>query len=252
MLMSVVARHCESVAMPELSGARVLITGLTSATGFDLARAFADHGARLVIQSPEETPEMTELAAVLAENSSDMRLFNDPIEREDDAQRLVQAAVREFGGLDVVVNLASVDAAAAKRLEAVEDVDATVAGALRVPLRLTELAANRMRLVWTEGCILNVVRISGAGAGDGRAMVLADVLRAALGDLTRSLAGTWATHGIRINGIAPPSSFASMSGHGQASDADLAAVVLELASHRGRSVSGHLLDAEGAARRSCF
>jgi 3-oxoacyl-[acyl-carrier protein] reductase len=249
MLMSVISRQCEFVAMPEISGARVLITGLTSSSGFDVARGFADHGARLVVQSPEESSEMTELAAVLAENCSDIRLFNDPLQGDEEAQRLIQNAVKDFGGLDCVVNLVTVDAHEVTRLETAGDVEALIAKVLRLPLRLTEIAANRMRLVWIEGTILNVVRV--ADTGDGRSMMFADMLRSALADLTRSLAQDWAEHGVRINAVAPPSSIAVMGGHVAASDADLAAIALQMASRKGRSISGHVLDAEGAGRRWC-
>ncbi len=235
--------------MPELSGARVLITGLTSACGFDVARAFADHGARLIIQSPEDSQEMTELAAVLAESASEIRLFNDPLQSDAEAVRLVQAAVQDFGGIDAVINLVAVDPRAVSKLETIEDVEDLVSDTLRLPLQLTEVAANRMGLVWIEGSILNVVRV-GEMAG-GRAMMLADVLRAELADLTRALAQHWADKGIRINAVAPPSSIAVMGGQGAGSDADLAAIALQLASRKGRSVSGHVLDAEGADRRWC-
>lgn len=249
MLMSVIARQCETVALPELAGARVLVTGLTSAHGFDIARGFADRGARLILQSPEDTPEMTELAAVLAESPAEIRLFNTPLESEEQAARLVQAVTQEMGGLDVVINLALVEGAAVKRLETAADVEALVSDTLRLPLRLTEVAANRMRLVWIEGAVLNVVRVQEAAGG--RAMMLADVLRAELAALTRGLAARWAGEGIRINAVAPPSSVAAIGGDVQASDADVAAVALALASRRGRSVSGHVLDAAGAARRWC-
>ena len=249
MLMSVIAHCAESVATPEITGSRVLISGLTPASGFDLARAFADHGARLVVQSPDDGPEMTELAALLAENAAEIRLFNDPLASDEDARRLVQTAAQGFGGLDAAVNLVSVEAHAIAALETVEDVEALVAETLRMPLRLTEVAANRMRLVWAEGTILNVVRI--ANAGSGRAMMFADVLRAELADMTRGLAEQWAEAGIRINAIAPPSSVAAMTGARPASDADLAAVAIRLASGKGRNVSGHVLEAEGAARRWC-
>lgn len=248
MLMSVIARTCESVALPELAGARVLMTGLTSASGFDVARAFADRGARLVLQSPEDSPEMTELAAVLAENSADIKLFNTPLACDEDAVRLVQAAVQDFGGIDAVINLVPVDARAMRSLETAADVEELISDTLRLPLRLTEVVANRMRLVWVEGSILNVVRVPEAAGG--RAMMLADILRAELAELTRGLARDWADHGIRINAVAPPSSIAVLGGDAQqASDADLAAVALQLASRKGRSVSGHVLDAAGAARR---
>lgn len=249
MLMSVIARECSAVSMPELSGARVLITGLSSATGFDVARAFADHGARLILQSPDDGPEMTELVAVLAENAPEIRHFNTPLQSDADAAHLVQAAVQSFGGIDAVVNLVPVGRRAVQSLETPEDVERLISDALRTALSVTEIAANRMRLVWTEGSILNVVRVQD-GTG-GRAMMLADVLRSELSHLTRGLAQQWAAHGIRINAIAPPSSIAVMGGDVQASDADLAAVALQLATAKGRSVSGHVLDAAGAARRWC-
>jgi gluconate 5-dehydrogenase len=249
MLMSVLARECCAVSLPELAGARVLVTGLTSASGFDIARAFADHGARLVLQSPEDSPEMTELVAVLAENAAEIRLFNTPLESDADAARLVQAAVQNFGGIDAVINLVPVGAHAVQALDTLEDAETLIADTLRPALGVTEVAANRMRLVWTEGSILNVVRVQD-GAG-GRAMMLADVLRMELAELTRGLARQWADHGVRINAIAPPSSIAAMGGDAQASDADLAAIALQLASRKGRNVSGHVLDAAGAARRWC-
>jgi NAD(P)-dependent dehydrogenase (short-subunit alcohol dehydrogenase family) len=249
MLMSGIARGCECVALPELAGSRVLITGLTSTCGFDVARAFADSGARIVLQSPEDSQEMVELAAVLAESSSDIRMFNDPLAGEADAARLVQSAIKEFGGIDCVVNIAAIDGVAAGRLETGEDMEATVARALCVPLHVTEVAANRMRLVWTEGSVLNIVRIHDAPGG--RAMMLGDMLRALLGDLTRGLATRWSEHGIRINGIAAPTSVATISGETAASETDLAAVAVQLASGKARSVSGHVLDAAGAARRRC-
>jgi NAD(P)-dependent dehydrogenase (short-subunit alcohol dehydrogenase family) len=249
MLMSVIARQCESVDYSYLSGARVLITGLTSGTGFDLARGFADHGARLIIQSPEDSPEMTELAAVLAENSAAVKLFNDPLVSDEQAVRLVQAAVQEYGGLDIVINLVSVPAADVAHLETQEDVEGLVLDALRMPLRLTECAANRMRLVWVEGSILNIVRMPDVAGG--RAAMLADVLRAELQELTRAMANAWAEQGIRINAVAPPSSVGVLAGQRAASDADLAAFSLQLASRQSRSVSGYVLDAEGASQRWC-
>ncbi len=247
MLMSVISRECRAVPLPELSGARVLMTGLTSASGFDIARAFADHGAHLVLQSPEESPEMTELVAVLAESTSDIRLFNMPLESEGDAARLMQSTIESCGGFDAVVNLAPIAPHDVEALETAEDVERLISDTLRLPLRVTESAANRMRLVWTEGSILNVVRVPG-GLG-GRAMMLADVLRTELAELTRGLARQWAPHGIRVNAVAPPSSVAAMAGEVQASDADLAAVALALASRRASDVSGHVLDVAGVARR---
>lgn len=249
MLMSVLSRELAFVSVPELCGARVLITGLTSKLGFDLARSFADHGARLILQSPEDSPEMTELAAVLAENAAEIRLFSDAFGSDDAAVRLVQTAAQDCGGLDAVIHLVSVSEADVARLDTPEDVEDLVSEVLRLPLLLTEVAANRMRLVWSEGSILTVVRV--ADATGGRGQMFSDVLRARLADMIRGQAEQWAEHGIRINAVGPPSSVAAMAGAAPASEADLAAIAITLASDKVRSVTGHVLDAEGASRRAC-
>ena len=53
MLMSVIEGARSAPAYPELAGKRVLITGLSSSCGVDIARAFADHKARLILQFDE-------------------------------------------------------------------------------------------------------------------------------------------------------------------------------------------------------
>ncbi|WP_333793406.1 SDR family NAD(P)-dependent oxidoreductase [Hyphomicrobium sp.] len=249
MSMSVIARACDCVALPELAGCRVLVTGLTTDFGFDVARSFADRGARLIVQSPDAGPALTELATLLADNAREMHLFDAPLDSEADAARLVQTVAQELGGIDAMVNLACVERAFVDGLETPGDVERLVSEVLRLPLRLTEVAANRMRLVWREGVILNAVRMSSASGG--RAMMLADVLRAELAALTRGLAREWAEHGISINAVAPPSSVAVLTGETEASEADLAAVAIELASRKGRGVSGHVLDATGSAGHCC-
>src|SRR5665647_48618 len=66
MYMSVIAREAGSESYSELAGARVMLSGLSTIQGVDLARAFAERQARLVIQTDERSPEMVELIAFLA------------------------------------------------------------------------------------------------------------------------------------------------------------------------------------------
>ena len=51
---------------PELAGARVLITGISTETGVDIARGFAEVGCRLVLQiDPGREPDAAEKSAAL-------------------------------------------------------------------------------------------------------------------------------------------------------------------------------------------
>jgi len=250
MFMSVVERSSEFEFFPELAGARVLITGLTCEIGFDVARAFAEHKARLVIVSPDCSPAMVELSALLAESASEIRLFNEPSASPDDVVRHVQRAAQEFGGFDAVINLVGLDAADVRAFERASDVEALIAARLEEMMLVTQVAANRMRITWTEGSILNVVTMSGAMTG--RAGLVADVVRSMIAQFTLGQARQWAGEGLRINAIAPQSSIAALlGGTSTVSDADIASTALYFASRKGRSLSGHLLDAEGLAQRRC-
>jgi 3-oxoacyl-[acyl-carrier protein] reductase len=244
MFMSAVAHQSAASVHPELAGARVLITGLTSTSGVDIARGFAEHKARLVIQSPEATPEMTVLTALLAEKAAEIKLFSDPFASPEDAVRLAQSAAREFGGLDVVINLASLEPAALRSDASPAEIEAFVADALLGAALMTRVAANRMRLTWIEGTILNVVAV--AEPPRGFATVLVDIVRTTLAAMTRGEALQWAAQGIRINAAGPCG-----PGTGLSSGADVAALALYLASKKGKGLTGYVFDAAGVAEGRC-
>ncbi len=247
MFMSVVELKSGGQVFPELAGARVLVTGLTASAGVDVARAFAEHKARLVVQSPEESPEITALGAVLAEQASDIKLYNSPVTSNEDAVRLAQNAAQAFGGLDTVINIisfTSADLAAARSFAEVENL---VADKLLPATLITRVAANRMRLTMTEGSILNVVLCP--APADGAQSALIGVIRAALAAMTRGEAKDWAGEAIRINAIGPRSD--ATKGAVLSSEPDIAFLGLQLASKKGRQLTGHVFDAEGVASRRC-
>jgi NAD(P)-dependent dehydrogenase (short-subunit alcohol dehydrogenase family) len=250
MFMSVFARECEVPAYAELAGVRVLVTGVNSAVGVDVARSFADHKARLVLQTSENSPAMTELAAVLSESAAELKVYDEPFAGSDEAVCLVQSVMQDMGGLDAVVNLVHIEPQDCALFESVDDVEGFIADRLEAAAMITRVAANRMRLTWTEGAILNVVTMPSAGVR--RAGLLADITRVMLADLTRAQAREWAEYGIRVNSVGPSSSVSALSsGAPLTSDADLAALALHLASRGGRKLTGHMLDAEGLATRHC-
>src|SRR6478672_2204453 len=75
MLMSVIEEARSAPAYPELAGKRVLVTGLSSSCGVDIARAFADHKARLILQFDEMNEHTQAIAEIAAPNALDIRAF---------------------------------------------------------------------------------------------------------------------------------------------------------------------------------
>lgn len=248
MLMTVIGRDPSASNYGELAGIRVLITGVSSTCGIDVARAFAEHRGRLVVHSDEATPETDVIAGVLAETASEVALFTGAYTDSKSAVRFAQTASQSFGGIDAVINLIPLTHADLENRASLTDVEDMVADKLSLPLTISRIIANRMKTLLTEGLILNVMTMP-APRSAGEAM-LAGIARTALAAMTRGEAKELATNGIRVNAIGPRAATAE-DGACLASEPDIAALALYLASKRGRSLTGHVFDAAGVAARRC-
>jgi 3-oxoacyl-[acyl-carrier protein] reductase len=248
MLMTVIGRDPSASSYGELAGIRVLITGLSASCGVDVARAFADHRGRLVIDAAHATPECDALATHLAETASEIEFYTEACTNPDAALRFAQSAAQVFGGLDAVINLIPITAADLEQRASLEEAEDLVSRKLAVPVLVSRIVANRMRLMLTEGLVLNVMTMP--GPRNGAEAALAGVARSALAAVTRGEAEHWAPHGIRVNAIGP-SATAVEADACLASEPDIAALALYLASKRGRTLAGHIFDAAGVAARRC-
>jgi len=248
MLMTVIGKASAASSYGELAGVRVLITGLSPTCGVDLARAFADHRGRLVVHAAASTPENDVLATLLAETASEIKLFTDAYADSDGAVRFAQTAAQVFGGLDAIINLIPITSADLANRTSVGEVEDLVAQKLNLPLLMARIVANRMRVMLNEGLVLNVMTMPAAQTASEAA--LAGVARTALAAMTRGEAETWGRHGIRVNAIGP-SAATPEAGACLASEPDIAALALYLASKCGRTLTGHIFDAAGIAARRC-
>jgi NAD(P)-dependent dehydrogenase (short-subunit alcohol dehydrogenase family) len=248
MLMTVIGRDPSASFYGELAGVRTLITGLSPSCGVDVARAFADHRARLVLHAAAAAPENDVLATVLAETASEIEVFTDACADTEAAIRFAQSAVQAFGGFDAVINLIPITGVDLKNRVSIADVEDLVSQKLNLPLLVTRVVANRMRLMLNEGLILNVMTMPAPRTAGEAA--LAGVARTALAAVTRGEAETWAPHGIRVNAIGPRAT-TSEAGAYLTSEPDIAALALYLASKRSRALTGHIFDAAGVAARRC-
>lgn len=248
MLTSFADGRAEALAYPELSGKRVLITGLEAGHGVDIARAFAAVGCRLVLQTPVISPELDVVLEILAQEAPEVRVSSAPITSEDAALVFAQQAVAAYGGLDIVVNLARLEVGEMAGRGSEDDIEGSVAATLGRPLKVTEVVANRMQLTWKEGLILNIV--TQAGPPHPVKDMLGKIARGTLAAVTRRQAERWADKAVRINAIVPAgNTLAEDSGLPARlnSEPEIAAIALHLAGNGGKSVSGLVFDA-GLAR----
>ena len=243
MLMSVIEGARSAPAYPELAGKRVLVTGVSSSCGVDIARAFADHKARLILQFDEMSERTQAIAEIAAPAALDIRAFG-PIAAEADAvAHFARSVMQAFGGVDAVINLVALAPAEVGTAASLDEIERRVAQRLLLPHLIAKIAANRMALSYIEGLILNVAMLTPPIKGPAQAF--ACVAKAALAAFTRAQAEEWADKAIRFNAIAPqtadPRAEPSLAG-----EPEVAELALFLASGRGKALSGHVFEAEPA------
>ncbi len=246
MFMSVVGGERGLGVHPELAGARVLVTGLSPSHGVDLARAFAEHKARLVLQADGSSPELATIASLVQEAAAEVKLYSERLSDGDAAIRFAQGPAQALGGLDAAINLVSITRADMHGRASQLEIEDLVSAKLLAATLITRIVANRMRLTLGSGLILNVVRMPEPETAAEAA--IAGIVRSALAAMTRGEARQWADQAIRINAVGPRSALEPSAGACLTSEPDIAALALHLASRKGRQLSGHVFDAAGVAR----
>lgn len=85
-----------------LSGKVVLITGASSGLGLQMARELADEGCRLVICARSE-PDLEVAGRDLESRGAQVLAIRCDVSDQDDVQRMIDATIKEFGGIDVLI-----------------------------------------------------------------------------------------------------------------------------------------------------
>ena len=93
----------------KLDGLRILITGASQGIGRALALAAARRGMK-VLAAARSAPLLEELAHEARTNGGVLETVQADVTSPDDRRRMAEAALRHFGGLDVLVNNAGVGA----------------------------------------------------------------------------------------------------------------------------------------------
>jgi NAD(P)-dependent dehydrogenase (short-subunit alcohol dehydrogenase family) len=181
--------------MPALDGRVGIVTGGSTLIGRAVVRALHDAGASVAVADIDEAGGRS-----LAAESGEGVLFV-PTDLRDDAQidALVAGTVERFGGLDILVNLATsyVDEGfGSPREDWLESLNVNVVSAV-----MAARAAHPHLKASDHAAIVNFTSISAKVAQTGR--WLYPVGKAALVQLTRNMAMDLAPDGIRVNSVSP-------------------------------------------------
>ncbi len=233
----------------------VLVTGVgrKGQIGNAVALAFGRAGARIVACDRDAVGVVTRVREFAAEGV-DARPVAGDLTQPDIAQLAVETAIRNFGRLDVVVNLAGgLTTYGPISGVTVEAIDRELAINLTTAVLVSQAAVHALAKV--AGCIVNVASIAYFEPQSDMAVYAA--AKAAVAGFTRSLALELAPRGVRVNAIAPAmartTDNVSAVGEGDAQYVELghiAAGIMQLAVGGPGAVTGQIvpLTADAAPR----
>ena len=251
-----------SHAPPEFDQKVVVVTGASAGIGRAIAYAFARSGAKVVVAGRNLEAASRVAADIEREIGAQAISVQADVSLSGDCNGLIEAAVKRFGAIDVLVNNAAYFA-----VIPLLDLDAEATSRMLYTNFCGPMFCGQAMARWVvankrAGAIVNVSSISGARPAYGCGLYSAT--KAALNSLTKSMAFEWTSKGIRVNGVAPghvdtegvKADFASgrldyeammrnIPVHRVADVDDIADAVLFLSSERSRHVVGATLTIDG-------
>ncbi len=240
-----------------LDGKVVIVTGASSGLGVSFAQAFAEAGADLVLGA-RRVEKMTTTAALVEGAGRRVYSRKTDVADPEQCQALVDAAVEQFGRVDVLINNAGVGTAVPATRETVEEFRSVIDVNLNGSYWMAQACGRVMR---PGSSIINIASILGLTTA-ALPQAAYSASKAGVIGLTRDLAQQWSGRkGIRVNALAPGFFASEMTDElkpgyldslmprvvmGRLGDAaELAATAVWLASPAGGYVTGQTVVVDG-------
>ncbi|HTH06205.1 MAG TPA: SDR family oxidoreductase [Ilumatobacteraceae bacterium] len=183
----------------DLTGKVAVVTGGSRGLGREMALAFADHGADVVIASRKLENCETVADEIRAKGRRSLAIAYHAASWAD-ADRLAATVHDQFGRIDVLVNNAGMSPLYSSLADVSEDLFDKVIGVnLKGPFRLTAVVGTRMAED-QGGSIINVSSVASQRPSPGEAPYGA--AKAGVNSLTQSFAAAFGPK-VRVNCIVP-------------------------------------------------
>ncbi len=235
----------------------VIVTGASSGLGVSFARAFAEAGADLVLGA-RRVEKMTSTAALVEQAGRRAYMRKTDVADPEQCQGLVDAAMGEFGRVDVLINNAGVGTAVPATRETAREFRSVIDVNLNGSYWMAQACG---RVMQPGSAIINIASVLGITTA-GLPQAAYSASKAGVIGLTRDLAQQWSGRkGIRVNALAPGFFASEMTDElkpgylddlmpriimGRLGDAaELAATAVWLASPAGGYVTGQTVVVDG-------
>ena len=171
-----------------------IVTGASGGIGAGLVEGFLREGYNVVATSHEPNRNLT--------ISGNLVLLDGDIGRQQTAGQAVEAAINNFGSIDVLVNNAGIFLAKPFTDFTTEDFDALVATNLLGFFYITQRTVKEM-LKQKSGCVVSITAALADRPISGTNGSISMITKGGLNAATQNLAIEYSKDGIRFNAVAP-------------------------------------------------
>ena len=244
--------------MGQFEGRVAVVTGAGTGIGAGIARAFGQAGARLVVSAYSSFDGAEALAQELRDTGGAALAVKSDFRRAENAREVIDAALGEFGQIDVLVNNAGLTLVK-PFLQSDDDDWETLVNINLKSMFVTCRAALPRMVERSYGRIINISSVHSASHAPG--YVIYGATKGGINAFTKALAIESAPHGVTANVIAPgaihvdryerdnvdPEEVAAqIPAKSVGYPSDIAGAALYLASDEARYVNGAVLFVDGA------
>ena len=186
----------------QLTGRRALVTGASRGLGRAFAAALAEAGADVALVARGQAGVSKAARAVSASTGRQAVGISADVTIRADVERMISETASQMGGVDILVNNAGIrfhrPALDVPDSEWDQVFDTNVFG-----VWAASTAAARLMAPAGGGVIVNIGSISSIIVNRPQWQPAYNASKAAVHQLTKSLAAEWAPHNIRVNALAP-------------------------------------------------
>lgn len=177
-----------------------IVTGGGSGFGEGIARRFVEEGAKVVV-ADIKAESAKRVADVIAQQSGKAMAVTADVSRRADVQAMVEAAVRGFGRIDIMVNNAGMTHRNQPMLNVSEEVFDKIFAVNVKSVYLSALAVVPLFRKQGGGCIINTASTAGLRPRPG--LTWYNASKGAMITMTKSMAAELAPDNIRVNALCP-------------------------------------------------